>query len=325
MVKADLITGFLGSGKTTFIRRYAEYLLSLGEKICILENDYGAVNVDTMLLSDMKSENLGIEMVAGGCDQDCHIRRFKTKLITMAMLGYDRVIIEPSGIFDVDEFFDILHEDPLDQRYEISNVIAIVRADLEEKLSRQGEYLLASQAACAGAVVFSRSGECGRDRIQNSLNHINSALGACKCKRSFDMDRNVMIKPWDELTLEDLSWISRAGYCEASYEKDFSMDDNGFQSLFFMKGTLGREELIGNIKKLFKDDKAGNVIRVKGFVQDEGHWTEINATKDRCSEDRIGEGQDIIIVIGEDLDEARIEGYFPARYSTSRTGSLDVG
>ena len=98
MVKADLITGFLGAGKTTFIRKYVSYLLSQGEKVCILENDYGAVNVDMMLLSDLKGENLGIEMVAGGCDYDCHRRRFRTKLITMAMLGYSRVIIEPSGI-----------------------------------------------------------------------------------------------------------------------------------------------------------------------------------------------------------------------------------
>ena len=40
MTKVDLITGFLGSGKTTFIRKYVEYLASKGENICILENSY---------------------------------------------------------------------------------------------------------------------------------------------------------------------------------------------------------------------------------------------------------------------------------------------
>ena len=45
MVKIDLITGFLGSGKTTFIKKYAKYLIDQGENIGILENDYGAVNV----------------------------------------------------------------------------------------------------------------------------------------------------------------------------------------------------------------------------------------------------------------------------------------
>ena len=46
MIKIDLITGFLGSGKTTFIKKYASYLLKKGMNIGILENDFGAVNVD---------------------------------------------------------------------------------------------------------------------------------------------------------------------------------------------------------------------------------------------------------------------------------------
>ncbi|MBQ3773555.1 MAG: GTPase (G3E family), partial [Pseudobutyrivibrio sp.] len=102
MIKVDLITGFLGSGKTTFLKKYAKYFMDQGMRIGILENDYGAVNVDMLLLNELRGENCELEMVAGGCDADCHRRRFKTKLISMGMSGYDRVIIEPSGIFDVD-------------------------------------------------------------------------------------------------------------------------------------------------------------------------------------------------------------------------------
>ena len=72
MVKIDLITGFLGSGKTTFIRKYASYLMGQGQNIGILENDYGAINVDMMLLSDLRGDNCVLEMVSGGCDRDCH-------------------------------------------------------------------------------------------------------------------------------------------------------------------------------------------------------------------------------------------------------------
>ena len=46
MVQVDLITGFLGAGKTTFLRRYVRYLVQQGHKVCILENDFGAVNVE---------------------------------------------------------------------------------------------------------------------------------------------------------------------------------------------------------------------------------------------------------------------------------------
>ena len=50
MVTIDLITGFLGSGKTTFLKKYAEYLMDQGLHICILENDFGAINVDMLML-----------------------------------------------------------------------------------------------------------------------------------------------------------------------------------------------------------------------------------------------------------------------------------
>ena len=50
MVQVDLITGFLGAGKTTFLRRYVAYLTAQGHHVCILENDFGAVNVDALSL-----------------------------------------------------------------------------------------------------------------------------------------------------------------------------------------------------------------------------------------------------------------------------------
>ena len=66
MVQIDLITGFLGSGKTTFIKAYAQYLMKQGLKIGILENDFGAVNVDMLLLQELLGDRCDLEMVSGG-------------------------------------------------------------------------------------------------------------------------------------------------------------------------------------------------------------------------------------------------------------------
>ena len=57
MVQVDLITGFLGAGKTTFLRRYVRYLVAQGHNVCILENDFGAVNVDAMLVYWNRANN----------------------------------------------------------------------------------------------------------------------------------------------------------------------------------------------------------------------------------------------------------------------------
>ena len=111
MIKVDLITGFLGAGKTTFINKYAKYLTKLGEKVYIIENDYGAINVDVMLVD----KEFDGHMISGGCDNETHKRRFKTKLISLYMLGYTRIIVEPSGIYDTDEFFDVINDSPIDE------------------------------------------------------------------------------------------------------------------------------------------------------------------------------------------------------------------
>ena len=313
MVKVDLITGFLGAGKTTFIRKYVSYLLQQGEKICILENDHGA-------LSDLRSDRLGIEMVAGGCDYDCHRRRFRTKLITLAMLGYDRVLIEPSGIFDVDEFFDILHEDPLDRRCEIANVLTIVSADLEENLSEEADYLLASQAAQAGRLIYSRVQEADARAIEAVTAHVNRALAAIKCSRTFSPGENITVRDWDRMTEEDWQEIMTAGYAETGFEKRFSMDETGFQALFFMRISIPKDQVLANIRRIWQDPDVGRIFRIKGFLIDDPDretWIEVNATAGGTRVTPIPRGQEILIVIGEDLDEAAIDAYFPARFSTT--------
>ena len=220
-IQIDLITGFLGSGKTTFLRRYADFLLRQGLRVGILENDYGAVNVDVMLLQELEGDNCGVEAVAGGCCEDCHRRRFKTKLIALAMSGYDRVIIEPSGIFDVDEFFDALHEPPLDRWYEIGSVITVVDATLEEDLSENSLYLLASQAASAGTIVLSKAQSASKEQLAAIPERLNAAAALYGCQRCFDND--ILSKPWEELTDGDFAAIMRSGWHSAAMVKRLAL------------------------------------------------------------------------------------------------------
>ena len=69
MVQVDLITGFLGAGKTTFLRRYAAWWAGQGVKVCVLENDFGAVNVDAMLLQDLEARGVELETISGDADK----------------------------------------------------------------------------------------------------------------------------------------------------------------------------------------------------------------------------------------------------------------
>lgn len=307
MIKVDLITGFLGSGKTTFLKLYAKYFISQGLKIGILENDYGAVNVDMLLLSELRGESCELEMVAGGCDADCHRRRFKTKLIAMAMSGYDRVIIEPSGIFDVDEFFDVVRDDPLDNWYEIGNVITIVDARLEDKLSSASDFFLASQIANAGIIVLSRTQLTDTAGINGTKEHLKSA--AASAKLEIDVDSLCYDKPWDSLTEEDFKKISESSYRTRSYIKKITTDDSGYKTVYFLELPMKLEGLKQKIQNLFSDSDFGKIFRAKGFFFDNDTWFQFNATKYDFELSKMPVGQQVFIVIGENLDEAKIKDY----------------
>ena len=318
MVKADLITGFLGSGKTTFIIKYAKYLKSMGERIAILENDLGAVNVDALLLEDIEDDACDVETVAGGCDHDCHVRRFRTKLIAMGMQGFDRVIVEPSGIYDVDEFFDVLHEDPLDRWYEIGNVIAILDIHmLENSLSREARYFIMSQASQAGILVLSHVQEMEDSERKDVTAFINGIMKEFGCDRRYERE-DVLDKDWRELTKKDFERIFSCGYCLSDHIKLPLEDEHGFSSLYFMNMSVSVVEMEKKAALMFQDRSLGEILRIKGFHFEDGKWYELNASRSGTTVKECKSGQEVWIVIGEDLDQEAIQRRMNARDSDSQ-------
>ena len=309
MITIDLITGFLGSGKTTFIEKYARWLVAKGERVCILENDYGAINIDRVLLQDLLGPNCELEMVVGGDGAEAHQRRFRTKLISMAMLGYTRVLVEPSGIYDVDEFFDTLYEEPLDRWYELGSVLAIVDARLDPGLSPASRYLLASEAANAGKIILSKlSEDTQNDTIAQTLALLNQAMEEVQCSRRFSYPNDVLAKPWDQLEDSDFRMLEAAGYRHVSFLKKAVAEEGAYQSLFYMHYETTPEDLRARVLKLLKDPAAGHVLRIKGFTS----GLELNVTKDeRHFRPLTAPTEDVIIVIGEGLRKDIVAGYFP--------------
>jgi G3E family GTPase len=305
MVKIDLITGFLGSGKTTFIREYAKYLIGKGEKICIIENDYGAVNIDMVLLQDLFGDNCNLEMIVGGDGQEAHRRRFRTKLISMGMSGYDRVLIEPSGIYDVDEFFDVLYDEPLDRWYEIGSVISIVDAKGIEDLSDFARYIFMSEIAGAGKLILSKiTPETDIHEVGERINKIMADFGG----KPFDMEKDIIARPFSELTEADFAAIESGGYRHASYVK-LPIEDKQFTPLFYFDVEMSEEELREQVRRLFDDPATGHINRIKGFVKTaQDKQVELNATEKGINITPITSSRNVLIIIGESLDKEYING-----------------
>lgn len=321
MIKIDLITGFLGSGKTTFLKKYVKYLLSKGLRIGIVENDFGAINVDMLLLQDLLGENCDIEMVVGSDDRETYQRRLKAKLISLGMRGFDRVLIEPSGIFDVEEFYDVLQEDPLYRWYEIGNVIAVVDWKLEDDLSEKAKYLLATQIASAGKILYSKIEDGDSDSIIPSdpmavpetrlyeklcyLQNILQQFGSNIAIRESD----VLAKNWDMLKPEDYEELLHCGYRTQSLRKPWFKEKEIFTSIYFLDYECPLEKLKDKAEVLFRTSEFGKILRIKGFLQEKGDWLSFNATAKDTQITKAQNGQKVVIVIGEELKRSAIEDF----------------
>ena len=338
MIRIDLVTGFLGSGKTTFIKEYASKLADMGERVAVIVNDYGAINVDRLMLEEELGDKCHLEMVIGG-DPDCTRRRLKTKLIAAAMDRYTRVIVEPSGVFDIDDFFDMIYEEPLERWYEIGTVIAIVEAGIERDISEESRYLLSAQVSKAGTVVLSKyfsaiekqnglnkdssqndSEECdNQDGLSNYVNHmktfLNNNLEKYKSNRKIS---DMFIWNPGDITAEDIKQIESSGYRSSDMIKLPVLEENDYDSLFFFNVSVSEDTLKNTISQIFSDNETGNVIRLKGYIKKAsendvdtvpGGWLEVNATKQDISIRPVSVGQELFIVIGEGLDQHKIKKY----------------
>lgn len=287
VIKIDLITGLLGAGKTTFIEKYVQYLVSQDKKVAVLENDFGAVNVDLMLLADTFKDTCTLEMVHGDKDMQTTWRRYQTKLIALGMQHFDRVVIEPSGLFDIEAFFDLIYEPPLSSWYELGNVIMLV--DVSMSYDKTLKTLLQSQMAYAGNVVLTHCQEVKESQIKQTITLLQS-LGL---KQAPLLDF-------------DFSQLSNSGYQIPLASHSLTNTIATFETVYILNQTITPK----NIKALFLDEQCGNIYRLKGFLQEAGQWQEINVSKTSYTKKQRAIGQAVLIIIGTHLNEAKIKSYF---------------
>jgi len=314
-IKIDLITGLLGSGKTTFIINYVREFIRSGKRICILANDYGAISVDRALLTEALGDDCDVEMVTAG-DWDCYRRRFRTKLISMGMLGYDRVIVEPSGVFDTDDFFQILNDSPIDRWYTLGNIICMVDAHLPADPDETQRYLFTSEAVNAGLLVVSRAQEIpgfpSETAVQDMKDRILSVLrsGAAKyhCSRAFSAE-DILVADWRTFTDEIRKRILNAGYRRGDMQKLPVAEDGSYMTLFYYHISQPLSVVENIVRDLLgHPEKYGKVFRVKGFFRtsDADTWYEMNATAEHLEIKPTVFRKEVILVVGEHLNSRTV-------------------
>ena len=301
-MRVDLITGFLGAGKTTFLKKYVDYLNRKGESFLIIENEFCAWGVDTKLLRDTHDE---IEDLSGYCMCCTGKEKFIAMLKRAGAEGYDRVLVEPSGIYDVDEFFSVMRNPGVAAHGKTGSLIAILDALVPQDTTVESDYLMLTQLLAAGAVVVSKSQlypeETGREALSFVGRHLAPYL---------TQEQNPMIvcRDWDTFTDDDFRAFDECGYHEVRHDRK-QLDHASLYGTY-MDMVLCEEEgqLRGMIESLFSDPACGHVLRIKGYAKaGDGTWLEVNCTREirqvRPAQIRRG----LLIVIGQDLDEEKLK------------------
>ena len=163
-MRIDIISGFLGAGKTTFIKRLLDTNLK-NEKVVLIENEYGEVSVDSDLLSDTKIE---IKELSQGCIC-CSLVGDFSKSLKEIITKYnpDRILIEPSGVGKLSDIVKAVKDANLDS--EINSLICMVDAKKAKMYDKNfGEFFI-DQIKNAHTVILSRTDVAKEDTVNQAL------------------------------------------------------------------------------------------------------------------------------------------------------------
>ncbi len=168
MIKIDIISGFLGAGKTTLIKKLFQNGFN-GEKVVLIENEFGDISIDSGFLKD---SGVKIKEINAGCICCSLVGDFETAIKDLVNQFHpDRIIIEPSGVGKLSDIINAVEKVKLD---DLSlNILATVVDGKKAKmyLKNFGEFFL-NQIEAANTVIISKTENLSEEQIDELINII---------------------------------------------------------------------------------------------------------------------------------------------------------
>lgn len=166
MTKIDIISGFLGAGKTSFIRKLLSEALK-GEKVVLIENEFGEIGIDGGFLKDSGIE---IREMNQGCICCSLVGDFESSLREVAeKFKPDRIIIEPSGVGKLSDIIGAVKSASKNMEVELHAAVTIVDAKKAKLYSKNFGEFFDNQIRYAAVVVLSRTDIAPEDKIQEAV------------------------------------------------------------------------------------------------------------------------------------------------------------
>ena len=187
MTKIDIISGFVGAGKTTLIQKLLKEALG-GTKVVLIENDFGEIGIDGGFLKDAGIE---IKEMNSGCICCSLVGDFGASLQeVLKAYAPERIIIEPSGVGKLSDVMAAVKNATENDAVELNSAVAVVDAKKAKMYIKNFGEFFVNQIEHAGTVVLSRTDQLSQEKIEEVVGLI----------REHNQKATVITTPWPELT-----------------------------------------------------------------------------------------------------------------------------
>lgn len=191
MTKIDIVSGFLGAGKTTLIKKLLAEALG-DTKVVLIENEFGEIGIDGGFL---KEAGIEIKEMNSGCICCSLVGDFGTSLKeVMKTYEPERILIEPSGVGKLSDVMKAV-QDVIDTKEVVqgSAVAVVDAAKCKMYIKNFGEFFI-NQIAHAGTIILSRTGNISEDKLNKCIELIREHNGQA----------TIITTPWEELDGKDI-------------------------------------------------------------------------------------------------------------------------
>ena len=191
MTKIDIISGFLGAGKTTFIKKMLQEEFT-GEQVVLIENEFGEIGIDGGFLKDSGIE---IREMNSGCICCSLVGDFGRSLKEVVDTYHpDRILIEPSGVGKLSDVIKAVQDVQGDIDAQLNSFTTVVDVTKCKLYSRNFGEFFSNQIEYAGAIILSRTDKAKQEKIDESLAILRGINAKCP----------IITTPIEQLTGEKL-------------------------------------------------------------------------------------------------------------------------
>jgi len=294
MVKLDIVSGFLGAGKTTFANKLLNYYIGAGQRPVYIANELGQAVLDAKVI---ESKGFTAVEMEGGCIC-CTLKGNVSDAVNGVIEAFspDIIVFEPSGIFIFDNFIDIVRCPPLNEKCKIGNIFTIVDGvNFSVAKALYGSFIY-NQIKNAPVLIISKLEKTKKDpsEIICDLRNINP-------------DGYIVAEPWDNLGEQQLLDI----FAARPVELPNIPGHHGQKFKTLTIATLKQFTAVDmdTIAAIQKAGGWGDIYRIKGIVNIDGTLTLLNiAMNDMTLLPHKGEQS--VTFIGNSINSAEIESFW---------------